>query len=340
MEQTLVVDGNSLLMIGFYGVKNYFYKGQHIGGIYHFLNTLRRSFETYHLNKIVVLWDGEESSISRKKFYPQYKENRKSRLRSEEEISSYEYQKSRIKQYLEELYVRQGEFQYCESDDCIAYYVQNSPEEKKIIFSSDGDMAQLVDENTSLYNPSHAKLYKPNDLYMFEKHEFLIENIKIVKMLCGDPSDNISGIKNLGIKTLLSIFPEITTTAMSIEQIREKTNLLFEDNRSSKLLANMLTGVTKHGVFGDEFYVVIQRMVDLSEPFLTEEAKEGVKSLLNDVIDPEGRSYKNTIKMMSEDGLFNVLPKRDDAWTNFFNPFLRLTRKEKNKRLIKIKNDE
>jgi DNA polymerase-1 len=336
----LLVDGDNLLTIGFYGVKNYFYKGQHIGGIYHFLNTLRRSFETYHLNKIVVFWDGEESSISRKKFYPQYKENRKSRLRSEEEISSYEYQKSRVKQYLEELYVRQGEFQHCESDDCIAHYVQNSPEEKKIIFSSDGDMAQLVDENTSLYNPSHAKLYKPNDLYMFEKHEFLIENIKIVKMLCGDPSDNISGIKNLGIKTLLSIFPEITTTAMSIEQIREKTNLLFEDNRSSKLLANMLTGVTKHGVFGDEFYVVIQRMVDLSEPFLTEEAKEGVISLLNDVIDPEGRSYKNTIKMMSEDGLFNVLPKRDDAWTNFFNPFLRLTRKEKNKRLIKIKNDE
>lgn len=336
----LLVDGDNLLTIGFYGVKNYFYKGQHIGGIYHFLNTLRRSFETYHLNKIVVFWDGEESSISRKKFYPQYKENRKSRLRSEEEVSSYEYQKSRVKQYLEELYVRQGEFQHCESDDCIAHYVQNSPEEKKIIFSSDGDMAQLVDENTSLYNPSHAKLYKPNDLYMFEKHEFLIENIKIVKMLCGDPSDNISGIKNLGIKTLLSIFPEITTTAMSIEQIREKTNLLFEDNRSSKLLANMLTGVTKHGVFGDEFYVVIQRMVDLSEPFLTEEAKEGVISLLNDVIDPEGRSYKNTIKMMSEDGLFNVLPKRDDAWTNFFNPFLRLTRKEKNKRLIKIKNDE
>lgn len=336
----LLVDGDNLLTIGFYGVKNYFYKGQHIGGIYHFLNTLRRSFETYHLNKIVVFWDGEESSISRKKFYPQYKENRKSRLRSEEEVSSYEYQKSRVKQYLEELYVRQGEFQHCESDDCIAHYVQNSPEEKKIIFSSDGDMAQLVDENTSLYNPSHTKLYKPNDLYMFEKHEFLIENIKIVKMLCGDPSDNISGIKNLGIKTLLSIFPEITTTAMSIEQIREKTNLLFEDNRSSKLLANMLTGVTKHGVFGDEFYVVIQRMVDLSEPFLTEEAKEGVISLLNDVIDPEGRSYKNTIKMMSEDGLFNVLPKRDDAWTNFFNPFLRLTRKEKNKRLIKIKNDE
>lgn len=336
----LLVDGDNLLTIGFYGVKNYFYKGQHIGGIYHFLNTLRRSFETYNLNKIVVFWDGEDSSISREKFYPEYKANRKGKIKSNEEIDSYNYQKLRVQQYLEELYVRQGEFQHCESDDCIAYYVHNSPEEKKIIFSSDGDMAQLVNENTSLYNPSHAKLYKPNDLYMFEKHEFLIENIKIVKMLCGDPSDNISGIKNLGIKTLLTIFPEITTTPMSIEQIREKTNLLFEDNKDSKILANMLTGVTKRGIFGDEFYVVIQQMVDLAEPFLSDEAKEGVISLLNDVIDPEGRSYKNTIKMMSEDGLFNVLPKRDDAWTSFFNPFLRLTRKEKNKRLIKIKNNE
>jgi len=40
----LLVDGDNLLTIGFYGVKNYFYKGTHIGGIYHFLNTLRRAF--------------------------------------------------------------------------------------------------------------------------------------------------------------------------------------------------------------------------------------------------------------------------------------------------------
>ena len=44
--------------------------------------------------------------------------------------------------------------------------------------------------------------------------------------------------------------------------------------------------------------------------------------------------------MMTEDGLFNVLPKSDDAWIKFLNPFLRLTRKEKNKRIIKIKNYE
>ena len=70
---------------------------------------------------------------------------------------------------------------------------------------------------------------------------------------------------------------------------------------------------------------------------MTDEAKEDIELLINDYIDPNGRSYKNTMKMMMEDGIFKVLPKSDDAWIKFLNPFLRLTRKEKNKRLISNK---
>lgn len=66
----LLVDGDNLLTIGFFGLKNHFYKGKHIGGIYHFINTLRRSFETYHLDKIVVFWDGENGSQSKKTNLP------------------------------------------------------------------------------------------------------------------------------------------------------------------------------------------------------------------------------------------------------------------------------
>ena len=84
----LLVDGDNLLTIGFYGVKNAFHNGEHIGGIYHFLNTLRRTFEAYNLDKIVVFWDGLDGSQTRKKIYAPYKENRKSRLKNEEEISS------------------------------------------------------------------------------------------------------------------------------------------------------------------------------------------------------------------------------------------------------------
>ena len=335
----LLVDGDNLLTIGFYGLKNHFYKGKHIGAIYHFINTLRRSFETYHLDKIVVFWDGENGSDSRRKFYSQYKENRKSRLRSDEEINSYQYQKQRVKQYLEEIFVRQGEFQFCEADDCIAFYTQNSPTEKKTIYSGDGDLTQLVSEETQIYNPSHQKVYKKNDTIVYNHEEILIENVILVKMLCGDPSDNIAGIKNMGIKRLITLFPEIKNLPLTIEDIRDKTNVLFEEDKDNWLIKNLLTGVTKHGVFGEEFYEVNKKIVSLDVPFLTDEARETIIALVNENLDPEGRSYKNTMKMMMEDGLFQLLPKSDDAWIKFFNPFLRLTRKEKNKRTIKIKNN-
>ena len=336
----LLVDGDNLLTIGFFGVKNYFYKGTHIGGIYHFINTLRRSFETYHLDKIVVFWDGENGSQSRKKIYHQYKENRRERIKSEEELNSYSYQRNRIKQYLEELYVRQGEFEFCETDDCIAFYTQNSPSEKKIVYSSDGDLTQLVSEQTNIFNPSHGKLYKSGDTIKYEHEEILIENVKLIKMLCGDASDNISGIKGMGIKRFITLFPEIKNKVLTLEDIVNKTNLLFEQDKNNKLVNNLLTGVTKHGVYGNEFFEINKSIVSLDVPFLTEEAKDTILSLINDKLDPEGRSYKNTMKMMMEDGLFNVLPKSDDAWIKFLNPFLRLTRKEKNKRIIKIKNYE
>ena len=337
----LLVDGDNLLTIGFYGAKNLFYKGTHIGGIYPFLNTLRRSFESYHLDKIVVFWDGLEGSQTRRTIYSHYKENRKQRIRTEEELNSYNYQRDRIKQYLEELFVRQGEYEYCETDDAIAYYTQNSPKENIIVYSSDGDLTQLVSENTQIYNPSHQKLYKRNDIIIYNHEEILIENVKMVKMMCGDSSDNIAGIRGMGVKRFLSLFPELKTEVITIQQIKDKCNLLFEQDKNNKLVANLLTGVTKYGVFGEEFFDVNNRIVSLDEPYLTDEAKQNINDLINENLDPEGRSYKNTMRMMVDDGIFNILPKSDDAWTKFLNPFLRLTRKEKNKtKTIKVKNYE
>ena len=44
------------------------------------------------------------------------------------------------------------------------------------------------------------------------------------------------------------------------------------------------------------------------------------------------------MRMMRDDGIFNLLPKSDDGLVNFLNPFLRLTTKEKNKKkTIKVK---
>lgn len=340
MSKVLLVDGDNLLTIGFHGLKNHFYKGLHIGGIFHFLNTVRRAVDVHKLDKVVVFWDGIDGSQTRKKFYSHYKENRKSRIKTDQEILSYGRQRNRIKQYLEEFFVRQGEYDYCEADDAIAYYSQNSPNEEMIVYSSDGDLTQLVSENTKLFNPSHSKIYEPNDLFVYNKISILIENIKLAKMLCGDSSDNIAGIKNLGIKRLTTIVPELKTEIVTLEFVIDRFTEIFETNNANKLSKNFLTGVTKHGVLGEEFFHVNEKIVSLDDPFLTDESKELINSLISDKMDPEGRSYKHTMKMMMTDGIFKLLPKSDDAWINFLNPFLRLTRKEKNKKTIKIRTYE
>ena len=48
-------------------------------------------------------------------------------------------------------------------------------------------------------------------------------------------------------------------------------------------------------------------------------------------MDPEGRSYKNLLRMMMEDGLFNFIGNSDESFLNFTEPLLMLTRIEKNK---------
>jgi len=70
MVKTLLIDGNNLMMIGFHGVKDFFNKGEHVGGIWHFLNTIRKFLTEYNYNKVIVFWDGERSVSQRKLLYP------------------------------------------------------------------------------------------------------------------------------------------------------------------------------------------------------------------------------------------------------------------------------
>ena len=48
-----------------------------------------------------------------------------------------------------------------------------------------------------------------------------------------------------------------------------------------------------------------------------------------EIKNPDGRGYQNLMRLMNEDGIFKYLPKQDDAWVEFLQPFMKLTRKEK-----------
>ena len=330
MTKTLLVDGNNLLKIGFHGVKDYFNGTEHVGGIWHFLNTLRRFIEDENFNKVVVFWDGETSTSQRRLIYPKYKLNRKGVTEDFKE-QSFNKQKQRVKEYLEEMFVRQVEFENSEADDLIAYYCKISKDEDKTIFSGDRDLTQLISEDVTIYSPNTKKYYKNGDKIKLHEIEIPHYNVKTFKIISGDKSDNIDGIYYLGEKTIVKLFPEILEREVSFTDILTRGEELLKEQKDNTALKNLLTGKTKEGIFGDEFFEINKKIVDLSEPLISEEGKELVHSYYSESLDPDGRGYKNLIRMMMGDGLFKYLPKGDDQWVYFLKPFLKLTRKEKTK---------
>jgi len=329
MTKTLLVDGNNLLKIGFHGVKDFFNKGNHVGGIWHFLNTLRKFLEETNYNKVVVFWDAETSSSQRRLLYPKYKLNRKTKNTEDFREESFETQKQRVKQYMEEMFVRQLQVDNSEADDLIAYYCQISEDEDKTIFSSDRDLTQLISENVTIYSPIQKKFYKNGDKIKLYENEIPHYNIKTYKIITGDSSDNIDGIYYMGEKTLIKMFPEILETEIKYTDILTKAEKLLTEQKSNVALQNLLSGKTKEGIFGDEFFTINEKLVDLDKPLISDEGKEIVKLYYSETLDPDGRGHRNLIRMMMEDGFFKFLPKHDDAWVNFVKPFMKLTRKEK-----------
>jgi len=328
MNKTLVVDGNNLLKIGFHGVKDFYNNGEHVGGIWHFLNTLRRFLEETNFTKVVVFWDSDTNSSQRRKLYPKYKMNRKS-FENDEKTDSFNKQKTRVKQYLEEMFVRQLEVENSEADDLIAYYCQISLDEEKTIFSADKDLTQLISEKVIIYSPNLKKYFKMGSKIKFDHIEVPHYNVKTFKIVAGDSGDNIDGISLLGEKTLVKLFPEILDSQISFTDILTRGKKLLEEQSKSVVLNNLMNGKTKEGILGDKFYQTNQILVDLSEPLISDEGKELVQQYYSESLDPDGRGYRNLIKMMMEDGFFKYLPKVDDAWVGFIKPFLKLTRKEK-----------
>jgi DNA polymerase-1 len=325
VTKTLLVDGNNLFKIGFHGVRDLYSDGDHLGGIYHFINILRRFLEEHDHDKVVVFWDSN-SSI-RKSIYPQYKTNRRQDM-NEDKYQSYLNQQSRVKEYLEEIFVRQVEMINNEADDLIAYYCKVATNEEIIIFSADKDLTQLINENISIYSPISKQYFKHGDNITINKVEIPHYNVLLCKIFTGDKSDNIDGIEGLGEKTLIKYFPQVQEKPCTIEELLDIARNIPQ-KKPIKTLSNILTGKTKSTILGEEFYNTNKQIVDLSNPLITDDGKTLVEQIYRDSIDPTDRGYKNLMRMMMEDGLFKYLPKDDEAWVNFLTPFTKLIRKEK-----------
>jgi 5'-3' exonuclease len=319
--KTLLIDGNVLMKRSYNGAKNVYYKEKHIGGIFMFYTTLRKLIVELSIDKVIIMWDGERGGSLRLDYYPEYKGNRP-RFFDE----PYEIQKLRVKAYAEDLFLRQYEHPDCESDDLLAFYCLNKKKsEEVIIYTNDRDLCQMITDEVSIFLADKKVLVGIGNYNWYFQHYY--DNAGVVKIIEGCSTDNIKGIDGVTENTLLTHFPEIKDRKVTLEEILEKAAVLKEEKKL-KVFDSLIEGKTK-GTHKGNVYEVNKIIIDLHQPLLTVEAKEEVLNLINLPLNPEGRDYKNVLKMMFEDGVMYAIPGGENGYVNFLDPFIKLSKKEK-----------
>lgn len=330
--QTLLVDGNALFKTGYHGAKNeYNYKGEHIGGIYQFITILRKLLNENMYHKVFVFWDGAFSGLLRYRIYNQYKSGRGKNYETGTipDDPNQLLERYIVQEYLEELSIRQLEDEIVESDDFIAYYCKTKNSNEKItICSNDSDLCQLINEDVRIYL-CNKKIYVNNDNYS-EIYEHKLDNCKLIKIISGDSSDSIMGIKGVKETTLINLFPELKTKKLNIHYIIENSKKLQEERISAKkkplkVLDNLINSVTD-GIQGEKLYEINTKLVDLSSPMITEEAIMNLEELKNNPLSDD-RGVKNVYKLIKRDGLDSKIS--DSYCLEYLLPFKKLNEREK-----------
>jgi len=255
----------------------------------------------------------------------EYSRSKRGENIEETEDEVFKRQKKIIQMILEELCIRQYEYDKVEGDDIISYIVKNRKEnEKVVIVSSDRDLTQLISSNVIIYNPRMKD-------FVTEANSVKVlgithKNIVLEKILCGDPSDNIKGIKGIGEQTLKKLFPEIETEEMDLKAVISRSKELLESRKAEKKkplksLENIVNSVTD-GCQGDKIYEINEKIIDLSEPLLTEDAITDLNDTLYAPIDVSDRNLKNVYKIVDDNKMYELT--NENKFGNAFAPYSRI----------------
>ena len=227
-DHILVIDAMNTLIRSFSLLKAMNPSGAHVGGLVGFLRSLGYVTRIFDPTRVIIVWDGKGGSANRKNIDPNYKAQRAtSRIThwglydtKEEETEALIGQLYRTQDYLECLPVHQLVMEKLEADDIMAWIAKkasNSNVKKCTIVSSDKDFLQLVDDTIEVYAPVKKKTFTKDNI--FEELKVLPENYNVVKALLGDNSDNLQGVKGLGIKTVVSEFPKLLTEKTDLDYV-------------------------------------------------------------------------------------------------------------------------
>jgi 5'-3' exonuclease len=218
-DSILIIDGLNCFLRAFTMINHINSEGHHIGGLTGFLKSIGYGIKQVDPTKVVIIFDGDGGSNSKRNLYPEYKANRHtSRMTNysifstkEEENESIANQMERLIQYLQCLPVSIVCIDGIEADDVIGYLVGKlekfNATKEVTIMSADQDFLQLVSNKTQVYSPTKKKLYKPQDV--LEEYKVHPHNYCLYKIYMGDMGDNIPKVKGFGESKLFKLLPSI-----------------------------------------------------------------------------------------------------------------------------------
>lgn len=219
--------------------------GEPIGGIIGFLYAIVNLSEKFKPRNIVVIWESGGSS-KRRAIYADYKSQRRPQKLNRQydddlpdSIQNRNFQISFLIEVMKFLPICQIYVKDCEADDVIGYLSKYKLRNcRKLIVSSDRDFYQLLDEKALIYSPTWKKLVSYKEV--LEKFSVSSSNFCLAKSICGDPSDNIPGVKGVGFKTLAKRFPILKNKeSVTIQEIVNISKVSIDEGSKIKAYLNI-----------------------------------------------------------------------------------------------------
>lgn len=298
-SKVLIIDGLNLYLRTFAvnGMLND--RGVPIGGMMGFMKSLAYAIRETNPTRVMVIYDGVGGSQRRRKMSPNYKSNRKPGKRItrwdafknvEEEKQAMKIQFSRLLEYLDTLPINVISIDRIEADDTIAYITNNLLKDEVIIMSADQDFLQLVNNRITVWSPIKKIFYTPEKV--LEDYGVPAHNFLMYKVLMGDKSDNLEGVKGLGPKKLPKILPNISSTPLDLDFILD-----YASKGTEPMHKRIVESVDQ--------LVLNQKMMDLKNPPISGELKSLIRRIISRPINLLSSNDFNT--MYIEDQMGNAI---------------------------------
>ena len=311
-DHVLLIDGLNTFIRAFSVNPSLNEDGSHVGGLVGFLKSVRFTINKFKPTRCIIIFDGKGGSKPRQKIYSQDKAGRKVRSRlnrnvdwatnPQDEQDSMRLQIGRLIEYLEHLPLTLLALDNLEADDIISYVANVTLKESKTtIMSTDKDFLQLVSPRVKLYSPTKKITYDEE----LVKKEFGIypQNMLTCRVIDGDKSDGIPGIRGIGIKTLIKEFPELTENEkFDIKRLMDSAS--SKTTKPSKLINNNEYIIKRN-------YLLMQ----LQDPDIANHTKLKITDAVNSVT-PQLIKYKFQ-RLFVEDKLWGQIPNFDNWVTEF-----------------------